>query len=77
MSNACAIVIYNKIIDLTLKKILKRLIYDLQTKAYSMLKDEPVSEIATFEDSSQFDPKIVQDIFEALDDPRDLSFVEI
>ena len=42
-----------------------------------MLKDEPVSAIATFEDSSWFDQKIIQDILEALDDPRDLSFVEI
>jgi len=38
--------------NLTFKRILKRLLYDLQTKAYRMLKDEPVSAIATFEDSS-------------------------
>jgi len=37
---------------LTWKRILKKLMYDLQTKAYSMLKDEPVSAISTFEDSS-------------------------
>ena len=42
-----------------------------------MLKDISVSAITTFEDSNLFDQKIVEDILEALDDPRDLSFVEI
>jgi len=36
--------------NLTLKRILKKLFKDLKTKAYHMLKDEPVSAIATFED---------------------------
>ena len=58
------------------KRIVKKLISDTKTKAYRMLKDEPVAAISTFKDSSQYDQKIIQDIFEALDDPRDLSFVE-
>ena len=37
--------------NLTFKKILKKLLKDFQTKAYRMLKDLPVSEIATFTDS--------------------------
>ncbi len=41
--------------NLTFKRILKKLMFDLKTKAYRMLKDEPVSEIATFVDSNKFD----------------------
>jgi hypothetical protein len=37
--------------NLTWKRILKKLMFDLKTKAYRMLKDEPVSAIATYVDS--------------------------